>query len=381
MLLNHTSSAVNHTTISLAQHSTISGSYNDISVAKHCDIKGSYNTIRVASHCHVYGSFNRIELAEHCYLHGPNNVVKSGKHVQAADVQTSLPSGRFSTVNNGPAGSAQMASIGSHIRRVSASFFSQGQGSVAIVNGVAIHPLAADATAAAAAAASSSSAALPVPREVPAPTGRRQPKRKAATTGKAKRRAAIAAVVESEESFSQLFERERVSQPVAAPPSTVSDPANDDDSSDVEILSIQKKPRASQSYIEMQGELWSRAVAAAASKPAAAAAAASAAAQPSAAAVVSQSAAASVQPESIIDEKNAFALMIPNHLRDNAATDSTDDEKLCCICLSNIKCVLLNTCGHVATCIACTKAIQTKPSPVHCPLCDHAILSAFAFFH
>jgi hypothetical protein len=380
MLLNHTSSSVKCVKITLAQHSTISGSYNDIAVAKNCDIKGSYNSIRVASHCHVYGSFNRIEHAEHCYLHGPNNVVKSGKHVQAADVQTTLPSVHSSAVNNTSAVSAHMASIGSQISHMGASFFSQGQGSVAIVNGVVVHPPAAGI--AAAAAASSSSAALPVPQDVPALATRKQPKRKAAVTGKAARRAARAALSESEESFSQLFERERVSHPVASPPSPVSDPTNDD-SSDVEILSVQKKPRASQTYLEMQSEMWLRAAAAAASQPAAAAASqpAAAASQPAAAAAASQPVTTASQPESIDDEKNAFALMIPAHLRDNAATNSTDDEKLCCICLSNIKCVLLNTCGHVATCIACTKAIQTKPSPVHCPLCDSAILSAFAFFH
>lgn len=49
----------------------------------------------------------------------------------------------------------------------------------------------------------------------------------------------------------------------------------------------------------------------------------------------------------------------------NYTDEETKDEKLaCCVCMSNRKCVLFETCNHLSVCFSCSKKLNGK-----CPLC------------
>lgn len=49
---------------------------------------------------------------------------------------------------------------------------------------------------------------------------------------------------------------------------------------------------------------------------------------------------------------------------DHKDEETKNEELSCCVCLSNRKCVLFDTCSHIPVCFSCSKNLKGK-----CPLC------------
>ena len=48
--------------------------------------------------------------------------------------------------------------------------------------------------------------------------------------------------------------------------------------------------------------------------------------------------------------------------------ETEDETKACSVCLTNVKCCLVQPCGHLCLCIGCSRAVERK-----CPMCRKPI--------
>jgi hypothetical protein len=56
-----------------------------------------------------------------------------------------------------------------------------------------------------------------------------------------------------------------------------------------------------------------------------------------------------------------------------------DDSTLCCICLTQLKCMVVIPCGHICLCGACATASQERRI-ISCPICKGNIQGIFRIF-
>jgi hypothetical protein len=74
-------------------------------------------------------------------------------------------------------------------------------------------------------------------------------------------------------------------------------------------------------------------------------------------------------------------LHVPPRLIDKEAPAGTPEERLCQVCLVNIKCVVMQPCGQVVTCLQCTQRLFTcKSNHPACPGCAQPVTSAQGMF-
>jgi hypothetical protein len=74
-------------------------------------------------------------------------------------------------------------------------------------------------------------------------------------------------------------------------------------------------------------------------------------------------------------------LHVPPRLVDKEASAGTPEERLCQVCMVNFKCVVMQPCGQVATCLNCTQRLFAHaPIKPACPGCAQPVASAQGMF-
>ena len=72
-------------------------------------------------------------------------------------------------------------------------------------------------------------------------------------------------------------------------------------------------------------------------------------------------------------------LNVPPRLVDKVAPKDTPEERLCQVCMVHLRCVVMQPCGQVTTCLECTRQLL-KRAPPTCPACMQNIASAQGMF-